>query len=86
MAMTHQSQDHESIVLINLVATKSEVSNTTHYYIASTSEGCWISRDKEIGFVVSCGKDSRGVRHVPTLPAAYALCQQLMPRRLSALS
>lgn len=86
MAMTHQTQDQESIVMINSVTTRSTASNTTQYHIASTSEGCWISRDKEIRFVVSCGKDSRGARHVPTLPAAYALCQQLMPRRHSPLS
>lgn len=86
MAMTHQTQDQESIVMINSVTTRSTLSNTTCYHVASTSEGCWISRDKEIGFVVSCGKDSLGSRHVPTLPAAYALCQQLMPRRHFPLS
>lgn len=50
-------------------------------HIASTPEGCDISRDNELGFVVACGDDGKGQRHVPTLSAAYAICQQLMPRQ-----
>ncbi len=49
--------------------------------IASTPEGCEISRDKELGFIVACGEGRRAQRHVPTLSAAYAICQQLMPRQ-----
>jgi len=52
-----------------------------HRHIASTPEGCRISRNDGIGFVVVCGEDGKVQEHVPTLPAAYAICQQLMPRR-----
>jgi hypothetical protein len=50
-------------------------------HIASTPEGCDIRRDKELGYVVFCGDNRKGRRHVPTLSAAYAICQQLMPRQ-----
>lgn len=50
-------------------------------HIASTPEGCDISRDEDLGFVVACGDEGKGQRRVPTLSAAYAICQQMMPRR-----
>lgn len=81
--MTLQNQNPEETALINSLIAMSQIMDSSHHHVASTSEGCRISRDEEIGFVVDCGADSKGQRHVPTLPAAYALCQQLMPRKLS---
>ncbi|MFN9568429.1 MAG: hypothetical protein ACK59G_00565 [Cyanobacteriota bacterium] len=56
-------------------------SHVYRQHIARTPEGCQISRDEEFGFVVACGEDHPCQRHVPTLSAAYAICQQLMPRK-----
>jgi len=50
-------------------------------HVASTPEGCDISRDEDLGFVVACGEEGKAQRRVPTLSAAYAICQQLMPRQ-----
>ena len=84
--MTHPSNAPEGIMLIVSVDTAAMISKSSHLHIASTPEGCHISRDQEIGFTVVCGNDNRGQRRVPTLPAAYAICQQLMPRKLADVS
>ena len=81
--MTHQSKATEGIVLIVSVNAQTMVVRSSHLHIASTPEGCRISRDGEIGFIVVCGNDNKSQRRVPTLPAAYAICQQMMPRRLA---
>jgi len=78
--MTHQSQAQERLVLVYSITTKSDSLDFSNHHVASTPEGCQISRDVEIGFVVKCGKESKALRHVPTLPVAYAICQQLRPR------
>jgi len=49
--------------------------------IAVTAEGCSIRRDELVGYVVECGQQQTQPLHAATLAAAYALCQQLMPRR-----
>ena len=49
--------------------------------IAVTAEGCSISRDDLLGYVVECGQQQSEPLRVATLAAAYALCQQLAPRR-----
>jgi len=49
--------------------------------IAVTAEGCSIRRDNRLGYVVTCGQQQTQPLHVATLAAAYALCQQWMPRR-----
>jgi len=84
--MTHQGQKPEEIMLVYSILTTSQIMNSSQHHVASTPEGCRISRDGEIGFVVSCGMDRKGQRRVPTMPAAYAVCQQLMPRKLATLS
>ena len=66
---------------IHSIQVKVPVCNIYRQHVASTPEGCQISRDEEFGFVVACGEESKGQRHVPTLSAAYAICQQLMPRK-----
>jgi hypothetical protein len=58
-----------------------QLPNLDGRHIARTAEGCDISRDKELGFIVICAESGKGQRHVPTLSAAYAICQQLMPRQ-----
>jgi len=52
-----------------------------HPLIAVTAEGCSIRRDDLLGYVVDCGQQQSEPLHVATLAAAYALCQQLVPRR-----
>lgn len=49
--------------------------------IACTPEGCSIRRDPHLGYTVECNSDEGRPLHAATLAAAYALCQQLMPRR-----
>ena len=83
--MTHPAKPSKGIVLIVSVNAQTMVVNSSHLHIASTPEGCRISRDGEIGFIVVCGDDNKSQRRVPTLPAAYAVCQQMMPRRLTIL-
>lgn len=84
--MTHVSNAPEAVVLIVSVNTEAMIVKSSRFPIVSTPEGCRISRDEEIGFTVVCGSDNRGQRRVPTLPAAYAICQQLMPRKLAVVS
>jgi len=83
MTIPHQRQAQEELVLFYSV-TNAAMIDSPCYHIANTSEGCQISRDEEIGFVVKCGKNRAVQRHVPTLSAAYAICQQLMPRYLTS--
>lgn len=83
MTIPHQRKAQEELVLIYSVINAARINSPCHH-IATTSEGCHISRDEEIGYVVKCGKNSAVQRHVPTLPAAYAICQQLMPRNLTS--
>lgn len=78
--MTQQIQGQDRINTIDSISPKAHYLNACYQHIASTPEGCRISRDEEIGFVVACGVDTQVKRHVPTLQAAYAVCQQLMPR------
>jgi len=52
-----------------------------HPLIAVTAEGCSIRRDDPLGYVVECGQQRTQPLHAATLAAAYALCQQLVPRR-----
>lgn len=77
--MTQQRQDPGLMVLSSATTTADFVC-VSYHHIASTPEGCLISRDENLGFVVNCGKESKAHRHVPTLSAAYAICQQLRPR------
>jgi len=84
--MTQQSQKPKEIALVYSAITTSQIMNSSQHHVASTPEGCRISRDGEIGFVVSCGMDRKGQRRVPTMPAAYAICQQLMPRKQATVS
>jgi len=49
--------------------------------ITVTAEGCSIRRDDLLGYVVECGQQQSEPFHVATLAAAYAICQQLAPRR-----
>lgn len=84
--MKNQGLNPEEIVLTYPVIATSQIMDLSHHHVASTPEGCHISRDEELGFVVACGIDSKGHRHVPTLPAAYAICQQLMPRKIATVS
>lgn len=86
MTMAHASNAPEAIVLIFSVNTESVILKSSHFPIVSTPEGCRISRDEEIGFTGVCGNENRGQRRFPILPAAYAICQQLMPRKLAAVS
>ncbi|WP_255020124.1 hypothetical protein [Cyanobium sp. WKJ7-Wakatipu] len=55
-----------------------------HQLIVVTAEGCSIRRDDPVGFVVECGEKQTPPLHVATLAGAYALCQQLAPRRSRA--
>jgi hypothetical protein len=47
--------------------------------VAVTAEGCSIRRDDLLGYVVECGLPQTRPLQAATL--AYALCQQLVPRR-----
>lgn len=49
--------------------------------IAITAEGCSIRGDDPLGCVIECGYHQTRPVQVATLAAAYALCQQLVPRR-----
>ena len=55
-----------------------------HQLIVVTAEGCSIRRDDPVGFVVECGEKQTPPLHVAPLAGAYALCQQLAPRRSRA--
>jgi hypothetical protein len=84
--MTPPGPNPEQIALLYSAFSPSQIMDSSQHHVASTAEGCRISRDEEIGFVVACGIDRKGQRRVPTLPAAYAICQQLMPRKLATPS
>ena len=84
--MTHQGQNQERLARFTSLLTTSQIMDSSQHHMASTAEGCRISRDGQIGFVVVCGIGTKQQRRVPTMPAAYAVCQQLMPRKLATLS
>ena len=79
--MTDKMRAFIGVGRIDSMPVKGQMFNGHRQHIASTPEGCQISRDEEIGFIVACGDHHQGQRHVPTLSAAYAICQQLMPRK-----
>jgi hypothetical protein len=49
--------------------------------VAVIAEGCSIRRDELLGYVVECGQPQTRPLQAATLAAAYALFQQLVPRR-----